>query len=731
MRAAIRAVFQDPAFRYAVKFGLAGVLAVFIALLLRLEEPTWALFTIFVLMIAQYVGAIAEKSIFRIIGTVIGAVLGYLITASFEEQPVLFFTLLAIIVGFCTAMFGQSRYPYAFLLCSMTTVVVVSNGLGNPDQSWQYALWRIEEVTLGILVAILVQSLLWPRYARVEFLKNARSAYADLQKCFQAGSQAVFTGGNTEASRRAEDFPARISALRGLLDFGARESQYFRDRLTTYFEITSCLASIASAIATLSKSLPAGSFYHTHLQAECEALHLALEAALGDLAAEESNPASRHQHRDQIKEGFRALDEHLVGLRGDPALFTVPVDVIIAFGLHLLALDEIRQQIERSHELLDSLPAMAGRTRREPQPFVSPFPPPFWIKSGIKSAVAVVAALVLDNWLHPPGGAMFVLGAWVFTSLNATSPGGRGDWRTFHFLVYNTAILIVVSLILLALRPLLSSYAVMNTLIFTWLFVWGYLSFSVRGITIPMQLAMLMIVGILGLNGQETISFQAIVNFFFGLAFALLVASLIQRLLWPSLPQWELRDRFVEFLRMCRRVLEEGPRSLPLWQKTRIALIPGEADVRIGHLVPPICPAGEQERLRDYLTILRRVGAQLVVAVGRLEPLLPKEHTENGHQRIVQFESEIQKHLAAHEAGMAGAAPPVIDTAELTRILAAWKEWMSEMRVWMLQHQYPGLDVVRVVGLSGRYEEAGRDLLLANDQAHKLRLRDYMGDYVL
>jgi len=148
-------------------------------------------------------------------------------------------------------------------------------------------------------------------------------------------------------------------------------------------------------------------------------------------------------------------------------------------------------------------------------------------------------------------------------------------------------------------------------------------------------------------------------------------------------------------------------------------------------LSPPLCPPGEQDRLREYMTILRRVGAQLVVAVGRLEPLLPKEHTENGHQRIVQFESEIQKHLAAHEAGMVGSAPPVIDTAELTRILATWKEWMSEMRIWMLQHQYPGLDVVRVVGLSGRYEVAGRDLLLANDQAQKLRLRDYMGDYIL
>jgi len=727
----MRAVFQDPAFRYGLKFGLAGVLAVFIALYIRLEEPTWALFTIFVLMIAQYVGAIAEKSFFRIIGTIVGGIIGYLLTASLEQQPVLFLTLTGLVVAFCTAMFGQSRYPYAFLLCGMTTVVVVSNGLGNPDFSWKYSLWRIEEVTLGILVAILVQSLIWPRYARVEFLNNVHMAFADLQGCFQASSRAFYEGGSVDALRRAEDFPARISALRGLLDFGARESQYFRDRLSTYFEITNCLSRVASAIATLSKSLPAGSYYHAHLRAECENLHRCLDEALGDLAATESNPASRKKNREAIAEGFRKLGDSLVALRRDPALFEVPADVIIAFGLHLLALDEIRQQIERSHELLDSLPVMGDFSHREPPPFISPFPPPFWIKSGIKSALAVVVALILDNWLQPPGAAMFVLGTWVFTSLNATSPGGRGDWRAFHYVVFNTILLIIVSVILLAIRPLLSSYAVMNTIIFTWLFAWGYLSFKVRGVTIPMQLAMLMIVGILGLNGQEAISFQAIVDYFFGLALALLVSSVIQRLLWPSLPQWELRDRFVEFLHMCRRVIQEGPQSLPLWQKTRIALIPGEADVRIGHLVPPICPAGEQERLRDYLTSLRRVGAQLVVAVGRLEPLLPKEHTENGKERIARLEAEMQKHLAAHETGMERAEPPAIDPSELTRLLEIWKEWMTELRVWMLQHDLPGLEVIRVVGLSGRYEEAGRDLLLANDQARKLRLSDYMGDYIL
>lgn len=732
MPAAIRAVFSDPAFRYGLKFGLAGVLAVFIALLIRLQMPTWALFTVFVLMIAQYVGAIAEKSLFRIIGTVIGAVLGYVVTASFEQQPVIYLSIVGLVVAFCTAMFGQSRYPYAFLLCGMTMTVVASNGLGNPDFSWQYALWRIEEVTLGILVAIVVQSLVWPRFAREEFTKNTRLAFADLQSCFQASADAVFQGGSAEAVKRAEEFPARISALRGLLDFGARESQYFRDRLPTYFEITTCLSRIASAIATLSRSLPPESYYHQKVRTETETIHAALEAALCDLAGTGSDKNSRARHREKLGGAFEALEARLSELRTDPSLLALPAEETMAFGLHLLAADEIRQQIERAHELLDSLPAMGDlRGHREPEPFVSPIPPPFWIRSGIKSGIAVVAALLLDNWLQPPGGSMFVLGTWVMTSLNATSPGGRGDWRAFHYVIYSVLMLIGVSLILLAIRPLLSSYAVMNTIIFVWLFVWGYLSFSTRGMTIPMQLAMLMIVGILGLNGQEAISFQAIVDFFFGLAFSLVLASLIQRLIWPSLPQWELRDRFLELLGLCRRVLDEGPQGLPLWQKTRIALIPGEAGLRISRLTAPVVPAGERELLGDYLNMLRRVGGQLAIAVGRITPLLPAEHAEQGCAQITQLEAELKNHLAAHEASLEAAEPPRIDPEKLNTLLAAWRDWTSGLRVWMLHHQVPSHEIIRLVGLSGRYEEAGRDLLRAGEQAARLRLAMYMGDYVL
>ena len=66
----------DGAIIYVLKFCIAGVLAVFISLLNKSQQPTWALFTVFVLMSAQYIGAIAEKSFLRMVGTVVGGLLG-------------------------------------------------------------------------------------------------------------------------------------------------------------------------------------------------------------------------------------------------------------------------------------------------------------------------------------------------------------------------------------------------------------------------------------------------------------------------------------------------------------------------------------------------------------------------------------------------------------------------------------------------------------------------------
>lgn len=725
----VRSLFRDPAIRYGLKFGLAGVLAVFIALIARLDMPGWALFTVFVLMIAQYVGAIAEKSIFRLIGTVIGGVTGYLITGAFEQDPVIFLLLIGLMVGGCTAMFGQSRYPYAFLLSGMTALVVAGNGLGNPDNSWTFMLWRIEEICVGLVVTMVVQSVLWPRYARAEFLTHLRAGFGDLRQCLQNAPGISGGGDAPPGTLQARDFPGRISNLRVLLEFGARESLHFRRRLGTYFELTVCLGKIACAIATLREPLPADSLYRTYAGDALDRIREALDKALEDLSTRETSPDSRAARKAALSETFDQVSASFFSMRDPQILRAIPPGQALVIGLHVSGLDEIRSQIEQAYVLLDSLPEDPLQREISPTPLISPWPPPFWIKAGIKSGLAVMAAFFIEDWLNPPGGGMFILGTWVFTSMNAASPGGQGDRRAFDLIPLNVAALAGLSLVLIAARPLLSSYAVMNTVLFVWLFVWGYLSFKTRGMTIPMQLGMLVLVGILGLNGQEAISFQAIVEFFFGLVLALVLSALFQRLLWPSLPQWEIRDRFVEAIGLCRKMLARQP--LPLWEKTRLALIPGEVDIRLEHLNPPICPEGEPARLKALMLSIAGLGGNLAITLDRLPAGIPPERLEEGRDILRRMEGLFDAALTRLQDAFQKGKPVQIPTGEIREAIEIWRAWTTETRRVLLEGNGHPLAIARISGFAEHYYLMGGDIITQGEQLARLRLPLYMGDYTL
>jgi len=721
----VAALWKDPAIRYGLKFGIAGVTAVFIALVIRLDMPGWALLTVFVLMSAQYVGAIAEKSIYRFAGTVVGGVAGYLLVGSLEQDPLVFIPLIGLVVAASTAMFGQSRYPYAFFLCGMTTLVVASNGMKDPANSWMFMTSRIQEVFIGILVVLVVQSVIWPRYARVEFIDNLHAAFGDLRTCFL--DALCRTGEAQPGAVRAQDFPARITGLRTLLEFGARESQHFRVRLDIYYGLTACLGKIAYAIGTLRERLPDDSLYRKHAGKEIDAVHAALAGALEDLEGSGSSPASRQAARAELESSFHGIDGAFLGMRTRHLVKDVPASEAMTIGLHVLALDEMRAQILEAHALLESLHARSDGTEKSPRSFAPPLPPRFWVRTGIKSGLAMVVALAIDNWLHPPGGPMFVLGAWLFTALNAASPGGQGDRRAFHLIPLSVAGLAALSLLLAATSPMLSSYAVMNTLIFCFLFVWGFLSFRTRGMTIPMQASMLILVGILGLNGQRPVDFQAISGLFFGLVLGLTLSSLFQRLLWPSLPQWEIRDRLLEVVGICRSLLAREP--LPLWTRARLALIPSEVAARLPHLSPPICPNDEIPRLSALMRTLVRIGGNLALTLDRIQ--IPPPEAADGKLLLADLERKLALGLANLQLGIGGTSADPLDETPLRQAVQALHSWMAETRLEMIARDCPPIESARLAGFCERYALLAADLLEAHQTFSRLRLPLYMGDYSL
>jgi uncharacterized membrane protein YccC len=98
---------SDLRVQYGIKLGLAGLLALYCANVLRLEHSSWSILTVVVMMNSQYVGSITVKVMLRISGTVGGALLGIWLVGSYASSPVILLTVVFFCMAFATYKFGQ------------------------------------------------------------------------------------------------------------------------------------------------------------------------------------------------------------------------------------------------------------------------------------------------------------------------------------------------------------------------------------------------------------------------------------------------------------------------------------------------------------------------------------------------------------------------------------------------------------------------------------------------
>ncbi len=703
---------RDGAFRFSVKFGLAGILAVYVTLLNKSNQPTWALFTVFVLMVGQYIGAVEEKSILRMVGTVIGGLVAYILTASLEQDPLIYLSLLGLFVAFATAMFGQSRYPYAFLLCAMTAVVVSSHGLSNPEMSWVFMIWRMQDVFIGIAAVMLVQSLLWPRYAGTEFLNGLRSIFLDLRDLMRASRSGNPT--NDQA------FDSRLNQLRQLLRFGGRESRYFRAKLDTYVELLTCVQRLHGAMRPLAEIRLRDSFYQESVSGEVAELRDAIECELSAFGSANISNSSLRDGLRRISNAMESLKKTILNLRQDPRSREGNLGGILEMNLEFLSLEEIHLELACCLDLLEGLPLRSKKSLRSDLRNLFPdIPNSFWITSGIRSALSMVTAMVFMNWLQPPGGLTMVLCAWLFCCLLPNSPEGRGDHRAWHVVVAAVPCMLLLSLALLFVTPLLSSYAVMNILIFTWLFVYGQIAYRTPGVTTVMNIAMMALIGIFGLNAQESVSFQSIADVFFGISTGTLIAAFFQRTLWPLLPQREMRDRFVEMLDIQRGALTRG--ALTPASMARLSLLPGEIKIRLANLARPVYTAGEVQNLCDLLDHLDRFSANRIWESNLGQ--IPGDGALTAKIRD-HFSKVLEKISSSFSTGQSFS----LDCEPLRATMGEFGEWIAAARLKMIAENEAPLLSSNFLGQAARYQHASAHVIAAAETATMLETSIYSGD---
>ncbi len=704
---------------------LAGTAAFFCAQLLRLDYPYWSVLTVILLVMAQYVGAIQEKAFFRMVGTVVGGVLAYLTTGAWQQSPVLYLTTSFVIVAFCVAMFSQSRAPYAFFLTGLTYIVIASSGQAHPDMSWSYALARTEEVLLGVIASVVVQSLVFPRYANRDFVTQLRLCFAELAEATRQ-TPAVFHGHETGLAEALHDFPTRASSLRSLLRFGARESRFFRRDITSFAGIVSQVVRAASLLRSLAPVPAAPEPYRDRIAALYEELANHLGNGWSVLQA------GRTPDEDWIRRAHEldaAIDQSMLALRGDPAARDLQPKETGNLSLYVLTLRELRDTILEVARL-STAPADA-QDRSTNLALAPAWPDGAWIRHGLRAALATVIALVLVNWLSPPGGNLMVLGAFVFTAMNALSPEGSGDRGAFRYVIIFTLILAGSALLLLAGTPLLASYAVLNTLLAVWLFLLGYWMHDRGGVTVPVQVSCLLLISVLSLNAQDPVPFQKIAGTFFGLLNGLLLAAVVQRLLWPVLPQRQLQQSVVSTLRTVASCLHEGFDRLPLWQRTRLGLMPSQARAYIRAMQGQTLPPEQSGQLRAFVLTLQSLIGEIALCTGRLRLTLPEDLRPTFEPRLAEVQSTIGDGLENLASSFEKMQPPADLGPHIDATLARWDDSIVQLRAALIARGNEPSAVIPALGQTARYRAALQQLRRAGEQARRLSLDDYLGDIAL
>lgn len=139
------------------------MLAYYLALSIGLQRPSWAIITVYIVSQTS-AGASLSRSVYRLVGTVVGAAATVIIVPTFVNQPILCSVMLALWIAgsLCLSLLERTPRGYAFLLAGYTASLIGFPAVSAPGTIFDLAVTRVEEIAIGILCAGLIHRFVLP-----------------------------------------------------------------------------------------------------------------------------------------------------------------------------------------------------------------------------------------------------------------------------------------------------------------------------------------------------------------------------------------------------------------------------------------------------------------------------------------------------------------------------------------------------------------------------------------
>jgi uncharacterized membrane protein YccC len=592
---------------FALKISGAALLALGIALWVDLPRPYWAMATVYITM-QPLSGATRSKALYRVVGTLIGVAMAVVLVPPLVNAPEVLTLALALWTAGCLYLSLLDRSPraYLFMLAGYTAALIGFPAVTSPETIFDTAVSRAEEITLGILCASLVASLVFPEpvgpvlAARVgAWLGEAGRWTGD-----------VLSGAGEEPATRARRLrlaaeAAEIDALSTHLAYDTSAQrravplvQLLRGRMLMLLPV---LSSLADRIAALN-GLSGLTSELRHLLADVEAW-----SAAGAPAVEADALLARIEAAD------RPLSSPLSAHASWPALVRASL------------IDRLRElvAIGRDCRVLQDGIARGDGGLREPLAFASEFggraPRHRDHGMALRSAIGVFLAIVacVSVWIAtawPDGATAAMMGA-VLCCLFATQDDPAP--AILSFATWTGIAAAAIGVLLFGVMPLVHDFVSLALVLAPALILCGLL------MTIPKTMPVGLALGVngnalLAIQDRYTSEFGAYVNSSMALVGGIWLAALVTRLVRSVGAEHGAR----RLVAASRADLARAARRRGRGDRTAFAHLMLD---RLGLLVPRLAAAGPDSDLAriDTLAALR-IGMNLV-SLRRARHGLPRE----------------------------------------------------------------------------------------------------------
>ncbi len=387
---------------FALTTTFAALLALFAAFWLELDSPSSAMVSVLIVA-APVRGMVLSKSLYRILGTFVGAFVALVLVDLCGQNSEIFIPALALWVGLCTAVATLLRNfrAYAAVLAGYTAPLIGLSAIQAPEHAWDITIARVAVVIVGIVCAGVVTSMFLPGGARRDLGPRVRGA---ILLTLGLAHDALSSGAEAIPERRYLDATGRVLGLDSLIEFAATESPRVARQADALRSAIAALIAAITAIRAIADLPPNRLPQDPELVAD-------LRGALDRVSARASA-------------GTAPLAEAFVDMRARLALAADRVEQGPPPSLEALQLldnlDELIAQIEAVR--LDLEAFVTDRPARTVVAIGYPIDARAALRNGFRAFLGVVAAGAFCYFTGWSDGAQMPLAVAVICSLLALLP---------------------------------------------------------------------------------------------------------------------------------------------------------------------------------------------------------------------------------------------------------------------------------------------------------------------